>query len=309
MTPEFHAAIDIGTNTVLLLVAETEGRTLTPIREEQRIPRLGNGVDASGNISDHSIEKVLNVLKEYKVLLSSDYPHLKTLEVTATSAVRDAANRNYFIDTVREETGFEIRLLSGIEEAEYTFNGALSVLSSIDEAIVIDIGGGSTEIAYGKQGVLKDSHSFNMGSVRFTERFIDSDPPESHEVISCRDEIKNILKARPFNFYHGSEQINLIGVAGTVTSLAYMDLGLSKYDSDQINGYKFPVEIIKHWVGKISETSVKILEEDYPAVMKGRAEIILAGLLILDEFMNFYEIPELVVSTGGIRHGAILLGN
>ncbi|NGP76499.1 Ppx/GppA family phosphatase [Balneolaceae bacterium YR4-1] len=304
-----HAAIDIGTNTVLLLVAKKNGEILTPVREEQRIPRLGNGVDASGNLSDASMKRVLDALQEYNEIISSDYPQIQSPVVTATSAVRDAANRSYFIDKVREETGFEIRLLSGIEEAEYTFAGALSMLPKIDEAVVIDIGGGSTEIAHGMKGVVRESHSFDMGSVRFTERFIGSDPPEESQIRNCREEIRKILHNRPFKFQKEDVQPALVGVAGTVTSLAFMDSGLSQYDSEQINDYTLSTENISYWVDKISKNTVRSLEETYPVVMKGRAEIILAGLLILDEFMTLYNFPELVVSTGGIRHGAILSKN
>lgn len=309
MSTDLHAAIDIGTNTVLLLVAEKNGDLLEPVLEEQRIPRLGKGVDASGNLSDSSIGKVLNALKEYRDILTSHYPHVASLTVTATSAVRDAANRNHLIDAVRNEAGFEIKLLSGEEEAEYTYTGALSTLPEIDGALVIDIGGGSTEIAYGKKGVLNDCYSFDMGSVRYTERFINSDPPDKLQVIRCREAVKRELQNRLIAFNQGNQKIPLVGVAGTVTSLAYMDLGLTQYDTDQINSYNITSENISQWVEEISRTSVTSLVQRYPEVMKGRAEIILAGLLILDEFMNFYDIPDLVVSTGGIRHGAILLGN
>ena len=309
MSSEVHAAIDIGTNTVLLLVAVKHEQVLEPILEEQRIPRLGKGVDASGNLSETSTERVLDVLKEYRHILNADFPNVQNISVTATSAVRDAGNRDYFVDKVKEETGFELKVLSGKQEAELTFQGALSMLAELDDAAVIDIGGGSTEIAYGKKGKLLDSHSFNMGSVRFTERFISSDPAEKEQVISCRNEIKNILYTRPFEFGRDSKKMNLIGVAGTVTSLAYIDLGLLRYDTDQINGYRLSRNDIKEWVAKISMTKVKTLEEQYPEVMKGRAEVILAGVLILDEFMDFYGIPELRVSTGGIRHGAILQAN
>ncbi len=306
METELHAAIDIGTNTVLLLVASKNGKGLEPLREEQRIPRLGKGVDASGNLSDASIDRVIEALKEYSEILNTDFPNIKTLSVTATSAVRDAANRNYFIKKVKDESGFSIRVLSGTEEAELTFLGALSMIPDTDIATVIDIGGGSTEIAYGKKEQLLDSHSFNMGSVRYTERFIKSDPPKKEQVISCRNEIKKILHTRPFHLDQDKGRLNLIGVAGTVTSLAYIDLNLSSYDIEKINGYRLSRRDIKEWVAKISMTKVSTLEERYPQVMKGRAEVILAGLLILDEFMDYYGITEVMVSTGGIRHGAIL---
>ena len=203
MATELHSAIDIGTNTVLLLVASKNGKGLETLREEQRIPRLGKGVDASGNLSDASMDRVIQALNEYREILNIDFPNVRTLSVTATSAVRDAANREYFIDRVKEETGFSISVLSGTEEAELTFLGALSMIPGTDVATVIDIGGGSTEIAYGRKEQLLDSHSFNMGSVRFTERFIKSDPPGKEQVISCRNEIKKNTSHQALSFGSG----------------------------------------------------------------------------------------------------------
>ncbi|MDX1586710.1 MAG: Ppx/GppA family phosphatase, partial [Balneolaceae bacterium] len=247
-----------------MLVAAKRDKTLDPLHEEQRIPRLGRGVDASGNLSDDAMQRVLTALNEYRYTLADNYPDTASLTVTATSAVRDAANRDYFIDWVREETGLEIQLLSGKEEAEYTFSGALSMIPNIEEAVVIDIGGGSTEIAFGKNNLLEDSHSYDMGSVRFTERYLRNDLPDPDEIIRCRKEIKKVFQTRPFDFNPGRGELNLIGVAGTVTSLAYMDLGLTRYDADRINGYKLSAEAINRWVEKISASSVNPLEEQFP---------------------------------------------
>lgn len=306
MASEIHGAIDIGTNTVLLLIAEKEGQNIDPFLEEQRIPRLGKGVDSSGNLAGDSILRVIEVLKEYRQIINSTYSKLHSITVTATSAVRDAGNKNDFIEKVQAVTGFKVKVLNGEQEAEFTFNGALSVLPEIENAAVLDIGGGSTEIAVGEHGRLLDSHSFDMGSVRFTERFIKNDPPGKDEVSRCRDEVKKLLYTRPFELSHKIKNYNLIGVAGTVTSLAFIDLGLSKYDARKKNGFTLSRVKIKKWIANISVSGIATLEENFPEVMKGRAEVILAGLLILDVFMDFYGIPELMVSTGGIRHGSIL---
>ncbi len=301
-----HAAIDIGTNTVLLLVAEVHNNILQPLHEEQRIPRLGKGVDASGNLDHDSMERVFNALKEYKQILETNFSQINSLSVTATSAVRDAGNRKEFIGRVKRETNFDIKVLSGKDEAEYTFAGALSMLPDTSKAIIIDIGGGSTEIALGENKNLIDSHSFDMGSVRFTERYLKQDPPDKNEIRRCREAIKKLLDDRLF-YYMGSErEFPFIGVAGTVTSIAYMDLDLEHYDTQRINGYVLSREHISQWAARILGMSSRVLEKRYPKVMKGRAEVIAAGILILDEFMHYYEIPELRVSTGGIRHGAIL---
>lgn len=301
-----HAAIDIGTNTVLLLVAEIHRDTIKPIREEQRIPRLGRGVDSSGNLDQGSVDRVIRALNEYRQILENNYPNIDSLKVTATSAVRDAGNREDFIQRVMKETGLGIKVLSGKEEAEYTFTGALSMLSDISKAAIIDIGGGSTEIALGDNNDLIDSHSFDMGSVRFTERYLNNDPPTKKETGICREAIKELLDDRLFDYKDPGKDFPLIGVAGTVTSIAYMDMGLEIYDTQRINGYVMSREQIGQWTDRITDMPAAELLECYPKVMEGRAEVIAAGILILDEFMHYYDIPELRVSTGGIRHGAIL---
>ena len=301
-----HAAIDIGTNTVLLLVAEVQNNILRPLYEEQRIPRLGKGVDASGNLDHDSMERVINALKEYKQILETNYSQINSLSVTATSAVRDAGNREEFIHRVKKESNFDIKVLSGKDEAEYTFAGALSMLPDTSEAMIIDIGGGSTEIAIGENKNLIDSHSFDMGSVRFTERYLKHDPPGKNEIRQCRGAIEKLLDERLFDYKGQGKESPLIGVAGTVTSIAYMDLGLDAYDTQRINGYIMSLEQISQWTVHITDMPAGELEKRYPKVMKGRAEVIAAGILILKEFMQHYEIPKLKVSTGGIRHGAIL---
>lgn len=301
-----HAAIDIGTNTVLLLVAEIQNNALKPIHEEQRIPRLGRGVDASGNLDHDSMERVIHALKEYKQILETNFSQINSLSVTATSAVRDAENREEFVHRVKRETNFDLKILSGRDEAEYTFTGALSMLPDTSKAMIIDIGGGSTEVAIGENKNLIDSHSFDMGSVRFTERYLKHDPANKSEIRRCRKVIKMLFNSRLFDYNGPERAFPLIGVAGTVTSIAYMDLDLEHYDTQRINGYILSREHISQWAVRISGMPAGELESRYPKVMEGRAEVIAAGILILDEFMHYYEIPELRVSIGGIRHGAIL---
>ena len=186
------AAIDIGTNTVLLLVGEISGGKLHVIHEEERAPRLGRNVDANKTLHEDSMLRVIAALKEYQEILSSRYPDVKEIIVTATSAVRDAANKQTFMDLVLKETGLRVRLLSGQEEAVWTYKGALSVLEGLDkhETFVLDIGGGSTEIALGKYGILNQSHSYDMGCVRFTERYLKHEPPFQEEIMECKGQIK-----------------------------------------------------------------------------------------------------------------------
>lgn len=303
-----YAAIDIGSNTVLLLIAGYSNGSLEVLHEEQRMPRLGKGVDKSGNLHPDSVEQALKVLKDFNKRIVTDFPEVRETFATATSAVRDAADRQQFLNQIEKHTGFQVQVLSGEEEAEFTFAGALGMLDGIEDGNVIDIGGGSTEIIFGKNGKPADSFSYNMGSVRFTERFLQGDPPARREIEACRKGIRETLQQRDiiFDKHFDAEALSAIGVAGTVTSLAFMDLGLEAYEPSLINGHAMGFNSIKTWINRIALMSVSELKTAFPRVMEGRADVFLAGLLILQTFMEYYNLHKLIVSTGGIRHGAIL---
>jgi exopolyphosphatase/guanosine-5'-triphosphate,3'-diphosphate pyrophosphatase len=300
------ASIDIGTNTALLLIAQQSENRLKVVHEEQRLPRLGQGVDKQGNLSEMAIGRVVTALKDFKAIIANHYPAVSKTVVTATSAVRDAENREDFVNEIYRETGLLVQILSGLEEAQYTFYGAQSVLpvSSIPVAVV-DIGGGSTEIAYGSapDGLIA-RHSFDMGCVRFTERYFDGQPPDVPEIEKCGNSIDRMLDKKNFSF---DQETILIGVAGTVTSLAYMQLGCKSYSSSRLNGQIITQEILRKWINYVQKKTAVELIKKYPEVMEGRADIFLAGLLILEAIMDTYGFEKLTVSTGGIRHGALLV--
>lgn len=298
------ASIDIGSNTVLLLVGEVQNGNVIVHHEAQRIPRLAKGVDEKKNLDPESIQRATRALKEYKKVLSQLFEEVKEVAVLATSAVRDANNRLHFIDQVRRETGWTIQVLTGEEEAELMYQGAVSVLTSLpSSSAVIDIGGGSTEVAVGKEGELHDIYSFNIGSVRFTERFLKSDAPTDNEIDSCRSTIKQIMQNRAFEL---DKSTKLIGIAGTVTSLAAMVNGIQVYEPDRINNLEITRTQLLEIIRQFSAHSSSKMLNRFPDILEGRADVILAGLLILDEFMKLYDQTHVIVSTGGIRHGAIL---
>lgn len=325
-----HAAIDIGTNTVLLLLARvnpgksSSGGPLTVLREEQRMPRLGQKVDADKRLHPDSIARVMEALEAYQRILE-EYrqagEHIASVTVTATSAVRDAANRSAFLEEAKRRTGWTVRLLDGDEEARFTYRGAQSVLSLEENAplMVLDIGGGSTETAYGYAHHAEPLHfrSVNAGCVRFTERYLsgpafqtapDAQVRACFEAAqSCFAELHHIRAA----VAEALHQPQLAGVAGTLTSLAAMHhsrelQNLKAYDAGRINGISLSRDNVRSWRRRVYEDGPVKLQRDFPLVMEGRADIFLAGLIILEAFMDFFELPEVSVSTGGIRHGAVL---
>ncbi|MEX2456357.1 MAG: Ppx/GppA phosphatase family protein [Balneolaceae bacterium] len=298
------ASIDIGTNSVLLLVAEKNNGTVNVIEELLEVPRLGKGVDQEKTLHPDSQQRVLHVLKSYKKHLQKNYPSITSPIVTATSAVRDASNRDDFLSLIKKETGWEVVLLSGLMEAEITFKGALSVLGSDDSAgrsVVLDIGGGSTEIVIGN-GELDDSISLDMGSVRFSERFLTSNPPTRQQRISCELEIRRLLNNVQFK---KNDISKAIGVAGTVTSIAAIELGLQEYEPAKLNGYKLSVDVIDRYVHNFAQMKSSEIEEKYPLFLQNRGDVILAGLMILKEFLTWISLDHIIVSTGGIRHGIL----
>lgn len=302
-----RAAIDIGTNTVLLLVGEVRRGRLHIIDEAHRAPRLGRGVDEAQNLSPEAMDRVIEVLTDYKLYIQQNHPAVDHIHLTATSAVRDAQNRSYFLRKIKEQTGLEVEVLNGLEEARFTFVGALSVLetdSYSQKKAIIDIGGGSTEIAIGRGEEVLDSYSFDMGCVRFTERYLKNDPLSVKQVEQCRTAIDAMLDTCEFDI---EEDTELIGVAGTVTSLAFIDREMKEYNPSLLNGYMISVDKLKEYIGFFSTMKSEELKARYPKVMKERADIFRAGLLILERFMERYKFQKLKVSTGGIRHGTICL--
>ena len=300
------AAIDIGTNTVLLLIGEELDGSLNVLHEEYRIPRLGKGVDESRSLYPDSIERVLTVLKEYKSIIAKEFPDCEQVTITATSAVRDAKNRDKFLTLIKNEIGEDVQLLSGDEEAIYTYGGALAPLSvSLNsDFVVLDIGGGSTEIASGYGLNLNTYTSIDMGCVRFTERFLNGNPSNPDHIEACRNEIERLLQSQELDIKISAKAI---GVAGTVTSLAAIEMNSDSYEPDLYNGFTLSLTSIQEHIKTFSSQTFDELIKLAPIALEGRVDIFLAGLLILEGFLKYYNLSEIVVSTGGIRHGALLI--
>lgn len=298
------ASIDIGTNSVLMLVAEKSLNGLTVVEERQRIPRLGKNVDRERNLHPDSQKRVIDVIKEYKDELIKIDPVLVTKTVvTATSAVRDASNREEFLRKVEQETGWPVRILSGEEEAITTYRGALQVLNvdASDRYVILDIGGGSTEVATGRGFKYEEGYSMDMGSVRFSERYLNAPIPDDQTIETIRFNIRALLKTYPLP----PKPFHLVGVAGTVTSMAAIQMSLQQYLPQLINGYYLSKFEVERFISEFSQMRSEEIEKEYPVFLKGRGDVILTGLLILDECLEWYREGGIIVSTGGIRHGVL----
>lgn len=291
------AAIDCGTNSVRLLIADVEGDAKTDLLREMRIVRLGQDVDETGVLADEAIERTLVACREYGQAIEAMQAEI--VSFAATSAVRDAANADRFGDEVESILGVRPRVLTGTEEARASFEGATGDLAEV-LTTVIDLGGGSTEVVQGI-GEPTFSHSFDLGSVRMTERFLRSDPPSVAEITDCMDHldlaIAPVLTSLPAS-------AALVGVAGTITTVAAHALALPSYDSDLIDLARIHVDDLRAACSSLAQMSVAD-RRALPFMHPGRADVIAGGALILDRVLEHLpsSVEEMVISEHDILDG------
>jgi exopolyphosphatase/guanosine-5'-triphosphate,3'-diphosphate pyrophosphatase len=289
------AAVDLGTNSTRLLVADVEDGRLSEVVRRLTITKLGEGVDARRRLLPLPIARVRNCLVDYRRELES-LGATRTLAI-ATSAVRDAENGEAFLGEIEWGFGFTTRLLDGDEEAALMARGVLVGRPAFDDVLLVDIGGGSTELVRCVRGEVAFSTSLDVGCVRLTERFLRSDPPAPRELLAAAMHVRDLLPPL--------EPSSAVGVAGTVTTLAALDLGLAEYDSTRTHGRRIAFDAVE---AQLSRLAGMRLEErlDVPALEPGRAPVIVAGLVILRELMEAYELDAIEASESDILQGAAL---
>lgn len=305
--PRF-ASLDLGTNTFLLLIAEVGTGKISPVVDRETIVRLGKGVDAAGNLNAEAMQRGYACLQEYLALAQQQ--QVEKIFAVGTSALRDAANRAEFLDTVLAKTGVRIEVISGEREAQLTFAGTISNKTNLPGPLaVMDIGGGSTEVVIG-QSVLSSTRtnslqarSADIGSVRLTERFVQSDPAQPEEVMRLRQQVETVMRAT-WPLASLAPVKTLIGTAGTVTTLAAMAQGMREYDSTRIDGYMLTRPQLGELIIALRQRSVAQRCE-LPGLSSARADVILAGAIILETFLDLYKFPELLVSDRGLRFGVL----
>ena len=283
--------VDLGTNSTRLLVADVEEGAVREVERRLTITRLGEGVDERRILLPTALARVRNALADYRRVLEASGAE-RTLAV-ATSAVRDAENGEAFLGEVEWSYGFETRLLTGDEEAVMTLQGVAGGRAPAPGTMVVDVGGGSTEL------VLADWHkSLDLGCVRLTERFLHSDPPSPEELDACVGHIRALLPAEP-------APTRAIGVAGTVTTLAVRSLELDEEDVALLHGHTMSREWIEAEVAQLAALPVAGLQA-LRGMHPDRAPVIVAGGLVLVETLRRYGLDELEVSEHDIMHGAAL---
>ncbi len=257
------------------------------------ITRLGEGVDERRRLLPVPIARVRNCLAEYRRELE-EHGATRTLAI-ATSAVRDAENGEAFLGEIEWSYGFSTRLLTGAEEAELMYRGVAAGRPPIDGTLIVDIGGGSTELVLGANGGPAASTSLDVGCVRITERFLASDPPAPDELDAAAAFVRSLLPEY--------EAQHAIGVAGTVTTLAALDLELAEYDPETTHGHRIVLASVDRELGRLAGMALAERME-VRGIEPGRAPVIVAGLVVLREIMDAYGLDEIEVSERDILHGA-----
>lgn len=294
-----------------MLIADYEEKSanLKTVLDIQRIPRLGKGVDSNRNIKPESLGKAVEILNEYSKI--SIEKGSEQIFATATSFVRDSNNKGEFLHQIKELTNIKIEILSGQDEAKLTYIGAVyDILKNNNKSNIftIDIGGGSTEIAFAKNVTdrihdLKISgDSFNIGSVRIKERFLHNSPPLKTEINDSINFINDNLNILDIDISAGS---SLIGIAGTITTLGACKLKLKSFERNKVEGLKLTTNDINNLLHYFYNTTENVLKSS-ANYMEGRADIIIPGTLILKCFMEMYNIDTLTISTKGLRYGVLL---
>ena len=293
------ASIDIGTNTILLLIADLDGRKLKSLFEKESIVRLGEGVQKNGVLSQEAMERGIQTLTEY--LGKSHIMGVEKIFAVGTSALREARNSMDFIERVKEELDLSIEIISGEEEAQLSFLAIAKDLREVKKPIlVVDIGGGSTEFVLGRGDQIIQWVSLPLGSVRFTEQFLHSDPVQEKEWAKMVKEIRRLLVKIP----HPEEPCSMVAVAGTATALAAVEQGLKKFVPEKIHHFSLRQEALEK---QLLLYRSKTLDErkKIPGLSPARADVILAGSAILHEAMKELQRSSVLISVHGVRYGVL----
>jgi exopolyphosphatase/guanosine-5'-triphosphate,3'-diphosphate pyrophosphatase len=292
------AAIDIGTNTILLLLADiAKDGTVFPLREMERTTRLGRGLAVTGHLHPESVKKSLQVIKDY-VKLCNDMGVERVL-VAGTSALRQAENEDEFLDSVHSYCGLAVQILSGEEEARLAYQAVEREMGQGSPLLVIDIGGGSVEFVVGKRKRVSELCSLDIGAVRLTESFLRSDPIAETEFQEMIDHIMHSLKALTF-----TPPRRVFGLGGTITTISAVRKGKNPSDPSRLHGSSLFLRDVSEQV-LLYKTMTRRQRLEIPGLPQDRADIILAGTAVLLGAMKTLRFDRLTVSCHGLRYGLI----
>lgn len=298
-SPKRVASIDIGTNTILLLIAEVKQENLRPLFEIETVVRLGEGLQKNGVLSEEAMKRGLQTLAQYLEQCQT----LKVQEIFAvgTSALREARNSEDFLKMTNEELNLPIEVISGEEEAQLSFLAVARDLKELKKSIlVVDVGGGSTEFILGKGDRIIRWISLPLGSVRFTEQFLLSDPVQEAEWEKMEREVRKLL----VNIPRSQDPLSMVAVGGTATTLASVEQGLEKFIPKKVHHFVLKKDALRNQLFLYRSKTIDERRK-IPGLPPARADVILAGGAILYIAMEELECPSALISCHGVRYGLL----
>jgi exopolyphosphatase/guanosine-5'-triphosphate,3'-diphosphate pyrophosphatase len=304
-----RAVIDVGTNSVKLLVADVRGREVSPVHEESRQTRLGHGFYETHRLQPEPVARTAEAVWEFGEIAKEKAA--TNVRVIATSAARDAVNPRDLTDSILRASGLKTEIITGNREADWAFQGvATDPELSTHPLLLLDVGGGSTEFILGHGEKKHFAHSFPLGTVRLLAKFPPADPPKKSEFESCRDWVKKFLlhEVRPQlapALKKNSDTMHLVGTGGTTSILARLEKKLDRFDRDKIERTVLSFEQVVAWRKKLWKLPLAERKE-IPGLPKMRADVILTGVLIYEAVMEEFGFQELRVSTRGLRFAAVM---
>jgi exopolyphosphatase/guanosine-5'-triphosphate,3'-diphosphate pyrophosphatase len=304
-----RAVIDVGTNSVKLLVGDIKDGFITPVFEDSKQTRLGAGLYTEHRLQPEAIAKTAQAIADYA--MQARQQGAQTVLIIATSATRDARNADELLNAIKQEANLPVRILSGDEEAEWVFGGVMTDSRFATESVfIIDVGGGSTEIILGDNKHKNWSGSFNIGAVRLLEQLKLSDPPGPAALQTCRESLRSFFvnDAVPkigSAVHQSGKKIQLIGVGGTATILARVEQQIDSFDRDRIESTRVPLSRLQKdleslWQKTLAERQKMV------GIPPKRADVILTGMAIYEAIMTQFGFDEVRISTRGLRYYALL---
>ena len=308
-----RAVIDVGTNSVKLLVADVRGRDVQPVHEESKQTRLGKGFYESNRLQSEAIARTAEAVAEFAKTAREEKS--ASVHVIATSAARDAVNSDELTYAITRASGLKVEIISGEQEAEWTFQGVTTDKELANAPLLLlDVGGGSTEFILGQGDQKHFAHSFPLGTVRLLEKFPHSDPPTRGEFLACRDWLKHFLRTEVCPKFEAalhrealakSSAIQLVGTGGTTSILARLEKKLDRFDREKIERTVLSLEQVVSHRKNLWKLPLEARKE-IPGLPKLRADVILTGVLIFEAIMEEFGFQELHVSTRGLRFAGVM---
>ena len=292
-----YAILDIGTNSIKFFLFSIENGKSTTIIDSNKISRLGEGLIKTGIISEKAMDRNIEVLREF--LKSAEEENVKEITAVGTMCLRSAKNSDVFLKKAKDELGLIIKVIPGEEEARLSYLAVLSTIGNTDKKVVVfDTGGGSTEFIFGRGIDLNDRISLNLGAVRPTEEFLNSNPVTNDELKTMQNYMMNFFSARITN----KEADYLIGIGGTVTSMGAVMHKMVEYNPKIIQGSQMTLEEVKNQIELYKNKTIEERKQ-IPGLQPKRADVILAGAEIINTIMKIFKIDSFTISDRGLRHG------